>query len=123
MFQMRCFRKICGKTLMDRARNADVLAECGTVYIQDIVSYRRLRWLGHLARMHDDRLPKIMLFASWKGAGRAGRSQKSWKEYVMTYSSLIREDLQSVGQSLTWYRKSQDRTAWKGIIEKLLQRT
>lgn len=54
---------------MDRARNADILAECGTVYFQDNVSYRRLRGLGHLARMLDDRLPKIMLSASWKGAG------------------------------------------------------
>ena len=69
MFQMRCLRKISGKTLMDRARNADILAECGTVYFQDNVSYRRLRGLGHLARMLDDRLPKIMLSASWKGAG------------------------------------------------------
>ena len=50
-------------------------------------------------------------------AARArGRAQKCWADYV-------REDLQSAGLSLNWWRKSQDRAAWRAAIECLLQRT
>ena len=32
------------------------------VSLADMISYRRLRWLGHVARMNDNRLPKQLLF-------------------------------------------------------------
>ena len=32
------------------------------VTLADMISCRRLRWLGHVARISDDRLPKQLLF-------------------------------------------------------------
>ena len=75
-------------------------------------------WLGHLARMPDDRLPKRVLFGHMDGttARYRGRALKQWVVYV-------REDLQFAGLSLNWWRRSQDRAAWRAAIECLLQCT
>ena len=86
------------------------------ITVSNIVSHRRLRWLGHLARMPDERLPKRVLFGHMDGSGLRGRSQKQWMDYV-------REDLHFAGLSITWWRKSQDRAGWRAAIECLLQRT
>ena len=44
------------------------------------------------------------------------KSQKQWVDYV-------REELQIAGLSYTWWKKTQDRAAWRAAIECLLQRT
>lgn len=58
IFQMRCLRRICHVSLMERWTNQSILESCQLRFIKATVSYRRLRWLGHLARMDDDMLPK-----------------------------------------------------------------
>ena len=73
-----------------------------------------MRWLGHLTRMPDDRVPKELLFGHMDGSGVRGRSQ--WVDSV-------REHLNSAGLSQTWWRKSQDRAGWRAAIEYVLQRT
>ena len=113
---MRCLRKICKLSLMDRIPNEAVLKKCNTSRASDIVKYRRLRWLGHVARMENDRLPKMMMFSTLEGAGKRGRPIRSWNDYV-------RKDLDSLGMSLTWWKRCQDRPSWKAVIETLLRRT
>ena len=44
-----------------------ILGWCNVARVSNIVSHRRLRWLGHLARMPDDRLPKRVLFGHMDG--------------------------------------------------------
>ena len=89
---------------------------CNVAKVSNTVGHRRSKWLGHLARMYDERLPKRVLFGHMNGSGVRGKSQKRWVGYV-------REDLQFAGLSLTWWRKSQDRADWRAAIECLLQLT
>ena len=116
VFQMKCLRKICKVSLKDRINNERILDWCNVAKVSNIVSHMRLRWLGHLARMPDERLPKRVLFGHMDGSGLRGKSQKQWVNYV-------REDLQIAGLSYTWWKKSQDRAGWRAAIECLLQRT
>ena len=58
VFQLKCLQSIRGVTLMDRISNDDMRIWSGMPKIIDLLQYRRLRWLGHIARMTDDRLPK-----------------------------------------------------------------
>lgn len=109
-------RKICRVSLKDIINNERILGWCNVAKVSNIVSHRRLRWLGHLARMPDERLPKNVLFGHMDGSGLRGYSQKQWVDYV-------REDLQIAGLSYTWCRKSQDRAGWRAAIECLLQGT
>jgi cobyrinic acid a,c-diamide synthase len=60
---------------MDRIPNETVLKKCNTSRVSCIVQYRRLRWLGHVAKMEDERLPtrhlgKMMMFSTLEGAGK-----------------------------------------------------
>ena len=116
VFQLKCLRCIRGVTLMDEISSDNMRDWSEMPKIADLLKYRRLRWLGHIARMKEDRLPKQLLFGTIEGVGRRGRPVKSWNE-------CVRDDLDSMGLSCHWWRKCQDRAGWKGIIEKLLQRT
>ena len=109
-------RSICRLSIMDRVSNVEILKMCNTSSALDIVRYRRLRWLGHVARTDNDRLPKIMMFSTLECAGRKGRPVKCWNDYV-------RKGLDSLGLSLTWWRKYQDRPSWKAVIKTLLRGT
>ena len=84
VFQMKCLRKICKVSLKDKIRNETILGWCNAARVSTIVSHMRLRWLGHLARMPDERLPKRVLFGHMDGSGVRGRtrSQKQWVDYV-----------------------------------------
>ena len=53
----------------------------------------RLRWLGQVLRMKDDRLPKIVLFGQPSLAKRkVGRPRQGWE-------GVINKDLTEIGTS------------------------
>ena len=90
---------------------------CKIETVRDLVSYRRLQWLGHVARMNDDRLPKQLLFHQMKAAEkRPGRPIKSWLDYV-------RADLARLQIAFSWFKMSQDREKWRNTIQTLLDHT
>jgi len=82
VFQMRCLRTICSLSIIDRIPNEEILQRCSVSGISDIIKYRRLRWLGHVARMDNNRLPKMMMFSTLEGDGRRGRPVKSWNDML-----------------------------------------
>ena len=44
------------------------LRQClGAPKIVDLIKQAQVRWLGHMARVPDSRLPKQMLFGRWAG--------------------------------------------------------
>ena len=61
---------------------------------------RRLEWLGHLARMTPERIPKITLF-SWLPQTRPqGGPRRRWRD-------LVKSDLKAVGiQERGWYEEA-----------------
>ncbi len=50
--------------------------------LEDIVIARRLRWLGHLARMDDHRLPKKILFGWLPQCRPAHGTRMRWRDRV-----------------------------------------
>ena len=89
---MRCFRKICHISLWQRHTNDDIMALAKMESIASLVRYRRLRWLGHMARMEDNRLPKKLLFGGIEHNRRVnvGRPLESWQEYVREDSAMLK---------------------------------
>jgi len=41
---------------------------------------QRISWLGHLERMEEDRMPKMIFTQKLEGTRRRGRPSKRWKE-------------------------------------------
>ena len=58
VFHMRCLRRILGLTWEDEVTKEEVLTRAGITSMATIVKQKRLRWLGHIHRMEDTRIPK-----------------------------------------------------------------
>ena len=80
-FYMRCLRRLLGITWQDRIRNEDILERAGARSMGCILKQKRLRWLGHICRMEDGRIPKDLLFGELaSGARPTGRPSLRFKD-------------------------------------------
>ena len=96
--------------------------------VERLISNRKLRWAGHVARMDiRDRLPRKLLLAWVKDVSRPrGR--------VFSYGHDLSRELKSIGFNLddrairmgvspNWIDVAQRRDAWRGLVEPLLLMT
>ena len=71
--------------------------------LEDTITATRLRWLGHLARMGGDRVPKKVLFG-WLPQPRPLHGTK------MRWRDRVRKDLRKFDiDERTWYTEAQER--------------
>ncbi len=105
VFQMNCLRRICGISLRDHVPNVVILNRCNTVSVAFQLQGKRLRWLGHVSRMPNDRLPKKLLFGEVKGLRPPGRPRSSLNDVAI-------RDCQNCRISRP-YRDAQDRLLWR----------
>ena len=78
---------------------------------------RRLEWLGHVARMPNQRIQKMALFGWLPEPRPPGGPRKRWRDQ-------IRQDLKAVGVSEEdWYEEAShtDRASWRAIYHQGLQ--
>ena len=84
-------RRIMGISRKDKVSNKRVRAQTQLQKIDLIMKERRLRWLGHVLRMDDNRLSRQAVHWDISGSKRKpGRPRKNW----------IQQDLKSIG--MTW---------------------
>ncbi|XP_078700049.1 uncharacterized protein LOC144926882 [Branchiostoma floridae x Branchiostoma belcheri] len=115
-FHQRCLRRILHIKWFQHVTNKSVLQKADTVEIGTRIANNRLRWLGHLLRMPEERLPKFLL--EWTpnyGKRSRGRPRKTWLACVledarttMQQPSLTLEDLKTIAhdrQTLTTMRR------------------
>ena len=80
-FHLRCLLKIISIRWEDRKTNIEVLEKANLPSIFTILCWRRLRWLGHLTRMDDSRIPKQVFFGQMASGYRAkGRPKQRFKD-------------------------------------------
>ena len=61
VFQRNCLHIVLGTQLTDHISNSRLYEKCGSILLSRAIIIERLRWLGHILQMKDDRLPKIGL--------------------------------------------------------------
>ncbi len=76
-----------------------------TLSVESQLQGKRLRWLGHVFRMPNDRLPKKLLFGEVKGLRPPGRPRSSFNDVAL-------RDCQNCRISRP-YRDAQDRLLWR----------
>jgi len=76
-------KRICGISLRDHVPNVDILNRCNTLSVESQLQGKRLRWLGHVFRMPNDRLPKKLLFGQVKGLRPPGRPRSSFNDVAL----------------------------------------
>ena len=109
---MRCLRRILGISWKDRVPNKDVLMQAGMPSMFAMLSQRRLRWLGHVSRMDDGRIPKDLLYGELATGSRpAGRP-------ALRYKDVIKRDMKAGGIDPTgWETVAADRNSWRHAVK------
>ena len=115
-FHMRCLRRILGVTWKNRIPNTEILQKTASVSINNILNRSHLRWLGHVIRMNDSRLPKQLLYGELStGTRSVGRPIKRYKDatqQVLRACSINSKDLETTAA---------DRKVWRSTCAKGLK--
>ena len=112
-FHMRCLRQILHVRWQDRIPDTDILQRAQTKSISSMLMEAQLRWSGHVARMPDHRLPKLVFFGELcSGVRSQGRPRKRYKDTLKVALKSCNIDPGS------WEILAQDRTAWRGLIKR-----
>ena len=110
-FHLRCLRRILGIRWQDLVPNTEALEWAGLPSIFALLAQRRLRWLGHVYRMDDSRIPKDLLYGELvDGARSRGRPS-------LRYKDSCKRDLKGAGMDLeTWESLAKNRGAWRSAV-------
>ena len=105
---MRCLRRILGITWQVKVTNKVVPERAGIPSLYTLLKQRRMRWLGHVTRMKDGRIPKDLLYGELATGKRpTGRPQLRFKD-------VCKRDLQALGINTdSWEVTATDRDAWR----------
>ena len=119
-FHHRCARTILGisnrQQWAQRISSGEIRRRWGDpVSAVEKVTARRLEWLGHLARMPDNRIPKRCLFGWLPQARPRGGPRKRWRD-------VIRADLRTTKVSEDdWYElATTSRQEWRALYREAL---
>jgi hypothetical protein len=75
---------------------------------------RRIRWVGHVARMGEERKVYKVLVGKPKGERPLGRPRHRWKDG-------IRMDLREIGLGgVHWIQLAQDRDRWRAVVSAMI---
>ena len=114
-FHNRCLRSMAGistfKQQEERITSAEIRKRMGfDCTLREELRSRRLRWLGHVARMDEMRLPKLVMFSCLHKPRPVGGTKQRWRDRV-------HQDLKEVGVGQEeWYTRAQDRVEWRKVV-------
>ena len=123
VFDHRCLRSIARLQWQDRVCNEEVRRRVlgpDSMPLAAVISLHRLRWLGHVLRMPENRLPRRALFAypasEWKK--HPGGQPSTWRRGMKKLTS----NLARVGPSRLpgWDSKDED-TKWLKMLGDMAQ--
>ena len=80
---MGSLRRILGVTWRDKIPNIVILQRTGCTSLESLLHRGLLRWVGHVIRMDDNRLPKQLLYGELsEGIRSVGGQLKRYKDHV-----------------------------------------
>ena len=108
---IRCLRIILGILVREKKRHTTIRKMAKQLRVSSILAQRRLRFLGHLLRMPDERLPKqLLVSAPLGGKRRAGGQKRRWND-------IVANDLKQCNLPGTWRELAQERNSWRTTIK------
>ena len=111
-FHLRSTRRILGISWLDKVTNADVLSRAGLLSMYTLLRQRRLRWLGHVRRMDDGRIPKYILY------GELTLGRRTTDHPHLRYKDVCVRDMKAVDiDTMSWEGLAADRTKWRSSLK------
>ena len=78
-----------------------------------VVKSRRMRWVGHVARMGEGRGVHRVLVGKPEGKRPLGRTRRRWEDN-------IKMDLREVGGGGDWMEMAQNRDRWRALVNTVM---
>jgi len=79
-----------------------------------VIKIEKMRWVGHVARMGEERRAYRVLLGKPEGKRRLGRPRRRWVDN-------IRLDLQEVGcEYMDWIGLAHDRDRWRTLVSAVM---
>ena len=75
-FHIRCLQRILGLTWADRVPHATILQLTNCISIEALIIQQQLRWIGHVIRMPEKRLPIKLFYGELAHGTRNSGGQK-----------------------------------------------
>ena len=111
-FHMNSLRSILNIKWQDRIPNTEVLSMAESTSIEAIILKSRLRWVGHVIRMENTRLPKQLFYGELSsGKRKQGRPRKRYKDAVkenLNHLNITPNELET---------RAQDRMGWRTLTK------
>ena len=100
-------------TWRDRIPNTEILDQTGSCDMYTMLRSRRLRWTGHVLRMDESRIPKVVLY------GELAEGKRSRGRPRLRYRDVVKRDLKSFNICHEdWEHRASDRARWRGDLSK-----
>ena len=83
--EMYVLRRSAGKLRMERIKNEhikEIIGEKGKPDTTDIMEQIRLHWYGHVKRVAEERIPKLIVDWIPRERRKSGRARETWMEGV-----------------------------------------
>ena len=110
-FHMRCLRNLLHVKWQDKVPDTEVLQRAQMESIYATLKRSQLRWAGHVHRMPDERLPKILLYGDLKEGKRSQGGQKK------CFKDSLKATLKRCAiNTETWETSAKDRSAWRTVV-------
>ena len=105
----RMIRHMAGVTLRDRVPSNELLHRCGLTDVLKVISVRRLRWYGHVARRGNTEALGRVFNMEVDGRRPPGRPKKTWM-------NCVEQDLCKINATK---EDALDRQNWEQVIKRL----
>ena len=110
-FHIRCLQNILGVSWQDRILHVTILKSADVNSIECMVITRQLKWVGHVIRMPENRIPHQVFYGELKTGHRSVGGQK--KRYRDQLNSWLKQSGILPGQLELL---ASDRSTWRGLV-------
>ena len=88
--------------------DTEIRKRSGLMHVETMIIQQRLRWLGHVARMDDRRIPKAILYSEAQdGSRKLGRP-------LLSYSDTCKRNMKLLNMNVdTWEECPLQFSLWK----------
>jgi hypothetical protein len=119
VFENRVLRRIfCPKREEDRSwrklHNDELHSLYSSHNVVRVIKSRRMRWLGHVARVGEGRGVYRVLVGRSEGKRPLGKPRRRWEDNIKLDLREIRID------GANWIQLAQDRDDWRGFVNTVM---
>ena len=112
-FHMRHLRYLMGIKWQDKITNNEVLQRAKMDGIETMLMRAQLRWVGHVQRMSDSRMPKQIFYLELSSSARSTGGQRK------RYKDTLKQTLKMTGiDTGIWHELAESRTGWRQAVKK-----